>query len=49
MKLITTEKEYNKALDCLNDIFDAKTNSKEGQEEGVLALLVEDYERNIMK
>ena len=44
MKLLTTEKEYNKALDRLNDIFDAKPNSKEGQEAGVLALLLEDYE-----
>ena len=49
MKLITSEKEYNKALDRLNDIFDAKANSKEGQEAGVLALLVEDYEEKYYK
>ena len=49
MKLLTTEKEYNKALDRLNDIFDAKPNSKEGQEAGVLALLIEDYEEKYYK
>ena len=49
MKLITTEKQYNKTLDRLNDIFDAKPNSKEGQEAGVLALLIEDYEEKYHK
>jgi len=44
MKLITTEKEYDKALDRLNVIFDANPKSKEGQEADVLALLIEEYE-----
>ena len=44
MKLITTEKEYDKALERLNEIFDAKPKSKEGQEGDVLALLIEQYE-----
>ncbi len=44
MKLITTEKEYDKALDRLNEIFDASPKSKEGQEADVLALLIEEYE-----
>lgn len=44
MKLITTEKEYDKALNRLNEIFDADTTSKEGQEADVLALLIEEYE-----
>jgi len=44
MKLITTEKEYDHALDRLNIIFDANPKSKEGQEADVLALLIEEYE-----
>ena len=49
MKLITTEKEYDKALKRLNQIFDAKSNTKEGQEAEVLALLIEDYEEQYYK
>jgi len=44
MKLITTEKEYNKALDRIDEIFDSSPKSKEGQEAEVLALLIEEYE-----
>ena len=44
MKLITTEREYDKALERLNVIFDANPKSKEGQEADVLALLIEEYE-----
>ena len=44
MKLITTEKEYDKAFNRLNEIFDADATSKEGQEADVLALLIEEYE-----
>ena len=45
MKLITTEKEYDKALERLNVIFDSNPKSKEGQEADVLALLIEEYEK----
>ena len=44
MKLIRTEKEYDQALKRLNEIFDAKPNSKQGQEAEILALLIEEYE-----
>ncbi len=44
MKLIRTEKEYDQALKRLNVIFDAKPNTKQGQEAELLALLIEEYE-----
>lgn len=44
MKLITTEKEYDKALKRLEVIFDATPRSKDGQEAELLALLIEEYE-----
>ena len=44
MKLIKSEKEYDKALRCMEKIFDADPKSKEGQEAEVLALLIEEYE-----
>lgn len=44
MKLITTEKEYDKALERLSEIFDSKPNTKLGQEADFLALLIEQYE-----
>jgi len=44
MKLIRTEKEYDKSLERLNIIFDAKPKSKQGQEAELLALLIEEYE-----
>ena len=46
MKLITTEKEYNKALQRLDAAFDAGSRTKEGQEAEVLALLIEAHEEN---
>lgn len=42
--LIKTEKQYDRALERLNEIFDSKPNSKEGQEAELLALLIENYE-----
>ncbi|NNE16130.1 MAG: transcriptional regulator [Saprospiraceae bacterium] len=49
MKLITTEKEYNKALQRLDEIFDAKPKTKKGQEAELLALLIEEYEEKYYK
>jgi HTH-type transcriptional regulator/antitoxin HigA len=43
-KIIKTEKEYDQALERLNEIFDATPNSEEGQEAELLALLIENYE-----
>ena len=43
-KIIKTEKEYDKALERLDKIFDAAPNSEEGQEAELLALLIENYE-----
>lgn len=42
--LIKTEKQYDNALKRLNEIFDAKPNSIEGQEAELLSLLIENYE-----
>ena len=42
--LIKSEKQYDKALERLNEIFDAKPNSSEGQEAELLSLLIESYE-----
>lgn len=44
LKPIKSEKDYYKALERLNVIFDAKPDSKEGDEAEVLSLLIENYE-----
>lgn len=49
MKLITSEKEYDKALQRLEEIFDAKPKTKDGQEAEVLTLLIEEYEEKFYK
>ncbi len=47
--IIKNEKQYDQALERLNQIFDAKPNSKEAQEAELLALLIEDYEEENYK
>jgi len=44
IKPIKTEKDYDKALERLDVIFDASPNSKEGDEAEILSLLIENYE-----
>ena len=44
IKPIKTEKDYNKALERLELIFDASPNSKEGDEAEILSLLIENFE-----
>lgn len=44
IKPIKTEKDYQKALKRLDEIFDAKTNSKEGDELEILSILIDKYE-----
>ena len=41
---IKTEKDYEKAIERLELIFDAAPNSKEGDEAEILSLLIENYE-----
>lgn len=41
---IKTEKDYEKALERLEEIFDAKSGSKEGDELEILAILIDNYE-----
>jgi HTH-type transcriptional regulator/antitoxin HigA len=41
---IKTEKDYNKALERLEQIFDAPINSKEGDEAEILSILIDNYE-----
>jgi len=44
LKPIKTEKDHRKALERLEVIFDARTNTKEGDEAEILSLLIENYE-----
>ncbi len=44
IKPIRTEIDYDSALDRLLVIFDAPTNSNEGDEAEILSLLIENYE-----
>lgn len=44
IKPIKTEKDYDKALERLELIFDATPNSKEGDEAEILSLLIDSYE-----
>jgi len=45
LKPIKTEKDYDLALKRLDKIFDAEPGTKEGDELEVLALIIEDYEK----
>lgn len=45
LKVIKTEKDYEKALKRLEVIFDAKKGSKVGDELELLSLLIDTYER----
>lgn len=44
IKPIKTEENYNEALERLDLIFDANSNSEEGEEAEILSLLIENYE-----
>ncbi|PBQ34582.1 transcriptional regulator [Sphingobacteriaceae bacterium] len=44
IKPIKTEKDYQKALTRLEEIFDARPGTSEGDELDILALLIERYE-----
>jgi HTH-type transcriptional regulator / antitoxin HigA len=44
IELIKTKKDYNLALERLEQIFDAKKGSEEGDELMILSLLIENYE-----
>lgn len=44
-KVIKNEKEYQKALNRLEKIFDAKKGTKEGDELELLSLLIDKYEQ----
>jgi HTH-type transcriptional regulator/antitoxin HigA len=44
-KVIKTEQEYNEALERLNQIFDAKPGTPEGDELELLALIIDNYEK----
>lgn len=41
---VRTEKDYQKALDRLEQIFDAKKGTKEGDELEILSILIDRYE-----
>lgn len=44
IKPIKTEQDYDKSLNRLSEIFDAKINTPKGDEAEILALLIENYE-----
>lgn len=44
LRPIKTEKDYRKALERLEIIFDAPTDTKQGDEAEILSLLIENYE-----
>ena len=46
IKPIKTKKDYNKALERLELIFDAKKGSAHGDELEVLGILIENYEEH---
>ncbi len=46
IKIIKSEAEYDAALERLDEIFDAKANSKEGEEAELLALIIEEFEQH---
>lgn len=43
-KILKTEEDYEKALDRLDEIFDAKPNTPKGDEFELLSLLIDAYE-----
>lgn len=45
IKLIKTEADYRKALERLDEIFDAKIGTPESDEADVLGLLIDEYEK----
>ena len=45
IKPIKSENDYQEALKRLDEIFDAKTGTKESDEADILALLIDDYEK----
>ncbi|MBS3738346.1 helix-turn-helix domain-containing protein [Mesohalobacter halotolerans] len=44
LKPIKTDQDYRKALRHLEEIFDAPTDTKEGDEAEILSLMIENYE-----
>ncbi|MCE2496148.1 MAG: helix-turn-helix domain-containing protein [Flavobacteriales bacterium] len=46
VKPIRSEQDYREALQRLDEIFDAPTNSEEGDEAEVLTLLIDHYENH---
>jgi HTH-type transcriptional regulator / antitoxin HigA len=47
IKPIKTEKDYDKALQRLEVIFDANSNTKEGDESEILSMLIDTYENKV--
>ncbi|MCA1746984.1 MAG: helix-turn-helix domain-containing protein [Bacteroidales bacterium] len=45
IKPIHTERDYQKALDRIEEIFDARPGSKEGDEMEILGILIDEYEK----
>ena len=44
LQSIKNEEDYNQALERLKDIFDAKPNTKDGEELEILGGLISEYE-----
>lgn len=48
IKPIHTENNHQKALERIEEIFDAKPGSKEGDELEILGILVDEYKKNTL-
>ncbi len=44
LKIIKTKKDYHAALERFEEVFSAKTGTKESNEADILSLLIQDYE-----
>ena len=49
LKPIKIESDYNEALERLEEIFDAKPGTKEGDELEILGLLIQNYENELFQ
>ena len=47
MKPIRTKKDYDQALNRLNELFDAKAGTPESKEADKLAVLINEYEERV--
>lgn len=47
-KILKTKKDYLIALECFEEIFQAKSGSPESDEADILSLLIKEYEEKVI-